>query len=332
MKRLSLITSLIVLSTSAMTVASGAEARRDPALWPFDAASPWNVAIGDKARFVTIDARQFDPAVGGGINCRQWSHPIYIATAHDPLVRIDQQDPRQPRITIRVPAAAMPDSKSDGHLHIIDETHSFVVEMWQAKRSPDGLITAVAVKNDLRGPGVYDGWHGVRAYGGSAIAGLIRRGELTDGIHHALAAAVYPKAHNASGPNGQPFVWPASSADGDAATAYSTTGNLYMGSLVAIPPTVDLSKLSLRGPERVLAQALQDYGAYIVDSAHSNFVLFAEPPAQSEVSQIRTEAMQALVAQLKIVANNGPKSIGGGGHPRRPPAAPMSAYGQPAVD
>ena len=111
---------------------------------------------------------------------------------------------------MRVPADAMPDAKSDGHLHIIDETQSFVVEMWQAKRGPDGLITAVAVKNDLRGPGVYDGWHGVRAYGGSAIAGLIRRGELTDGIHHALAAAVYPKAHNSSGPNSQPFVWPAS--------------------------------------------------------------------------------------------------------------------------
>ena len=104
-----------------------------------------------------------------------------------------------------------------------------------------------------------------RAYGGSGIAGLIRQGELTHGIPHALAAAIDPKAHNRNGPGGKAFVWPASSADGDSSTAYGTTGNLFMGTLVAIPPSVDLGELGLRGPEMEIARALQDYGAYVVE-------------------------------------------------------------------
>jgi hypothetical protein len=311
---------------------------RDAAYWPFAATSPWNMPIGDKAQYGNIIAPVFNPAGGGGMNCGWWSHPIFIATARDPQTTIYLHPrfltgPEKPFITMRVPVDAQPDPKSDAHLHIIDETHSFVVEMIGAVKDSKGKITATwgAVKNDLRDAGVYDApYHGTRAYGGSAIAGLIRQGELTHGIHHALAAAIEPKAHNRNCPGGKDFVWPASSADGDASTAYGVTGNLYMGTLLAIPPTVDLTKLGLAGPDMILARAMQDYGVYIVDSGGCNLQLFAEPRAEKEVAQIKVESggqsycsLRKLVPLLKIVTNNGPQSIGGGGKPRCPLAPPL---------
>jgi hypothetical protein len=335
--------SILSLVAFSITASAGrcaeAEKTRDPAYWPFATTSPWNMPIGDKAQYGEIHAPHFDPAAGGGMNCGWWSHPIFIATERDPRVTI-YLHPRylnvaeKAFITMRVPADAQPDPKSDAHLHIIDETHRFVVEMIGAVKDAHGKITATwgACKNDLRDAGVYDTpYHGTRAYGGSAIAGLIRRGELTHGIPHALAAAIDPKAHNRNGPGGKPFVWPASSADGDADTAYGTTGNLYMGTLVAIPPTVDLDKFGFTGPDLAIARALQDYGAYIVDSGGCNFQLFAEPKAKDEAAQIKVEpsgqsyySLRKLVPFLRIVTNNGPQSVGGGGTPRRPLAPPFS--------
>ena len=79
-------------------------------------------------------------------------------------------------------------------------------------------------------------------------------------------------------------------------------------------------------PER-----LQDYGAYIVDSGGCNFQLFAEPKAKDEAAQIKVEpsgqsyySLRKLVPFLRIVTNNGPQSVGGGGTPRRPLGAPFS--------
>lgn len=150
MKQRWLLTSLsIVVLANGMSAGWCAEAgrTRDPALWPFDAASPWNMPIGDKARYGDISAPEFDPAGGGGINCMWWSHPIFIATARDPKVTIYLHPrylntPEKPFITMRAPLDAQPDPKSDAHLHIIDETHSFVVEMIGAVRNSNTRITA----------------------------------------------------------------------------------------------------------------------------------------------------------------------------------------------
>ena len=304
-----------------LAVANGAETR-DPALSPFDASSPWNMPLGDKAEYATINSPPFDPSKGCGINCEHWSHPVFIATPTDPEVAIFHKDPLVPFAVMRAPANAKPDPESDAHLHLIDETHSFVVEMCAAARRPDGNISArYVIKNDLRDAGVYAGWHGVRAYGGSAIAGLIRVGELTHGIRHVLAAATNPKAMNRFAPDGKAFVWPASSAD-----STGTEGNLYMGSLVAIPPTVDLNQLGLKpGPAMEIAIALQDYGAYLTDSASTNFCVCAEPAAAQEVARVDRADLNKLSALLKVVTNNAPNSIGGGGKPRRPLAPAFSS-------
>ena len=122
----------------------------------------------------------------------------------DPLVRINLYG--EVKISIHVPVAAEPARPKTRTamltLHIIDPTGQFVDELYHVHRRPDGhLVADVYSRNDLRGPGVGKG--GVRAYGGSAIAGLIRTGELRSGIRHVLAVAL-PRR-----PSGSGLVWPA---------------------------------------------------------------------------------------------------------------------------
>lgn len=169
---------------------------RDPALWPFSPDSPWNTALGDGARFAPIRSPHMDPTQGAGINTRQWSHPVHIASADDPTVSIYRHGERTPVRVQRVPVDARPDPMSDGALHLIDAARRHVVELWQAERvGPDRIVAAAVVVNNLTDAGVYPGWHGARAYGGSALAGLIRTGELERGrLPHVLAVAVRPQA------------------------------------------------------------------------------------------------------------------------------------------
>ncbi|NJR75614.1 MAG: hypothetical protein HC773_22340 [Scytonema sp. CRU_2_7] len=226
---------------------------------------------------------------------------------------------------VRVPDSAAPDSMEDGHLHIIDETHNFVIEMLWAKRRADGNLEApYPNKIDLKGAGVFDKYHGSCAYGGSCTAGLIRKGELHNGIQHALRISITTDVLNKNTPNGKPYVWPANWADDGDGRSYTGTGNVYMGSLLAIPPDVDIEAIA--GPQGTplyeLARALQDYGAYVVDRGHLN--LYAEPSAHEEVNELPWEGLQVLPKYLQVVANNTSQSVGGGGTPRRSLAPPFA--------
>lgn len=252
---------------------------------PFAADSPWNTPLASDAELEPVDSACSkavrDPELGCYINAAQWSHPVYVARPGDPLVKLFVYG--ELKAKIRVPAEAEParprSSNSDGHLHIIDPTGSFVDELWRAQRRSDGSLVAEAHhRNDLRGPGVGKG--GVRAYGGSAIAGLIRRGELSGGIRHALAVAL-PRRLQKRGP-----VWPATAEDDGAEKDYR--GPVPMGQRLVLPRDLDASKLDLGPQGRSLLRALQEYGAYDVDSAE-DMSLYAEPAAESELGTARAD-------------------------------------------
>lgn len=322
---------LISLSCAVAWAAANEPVVRDAALWPFSSTSPWNIAIGDQAVYQPIASPRFACDRGGSLNCAGFSHPVFLAGPSDPEVRISRRGTATPFATARVPAEAKPDSHADGHLHIIDPGRRKVIEMFGARRETDGGITATAVvENDLTDDGIYPAWHGVRAYGGSALAGLIRTGELTNGIRHALAIAVEQQALNRQGPLGKAWVWPASSCDNN--NSYSTSGNLFMGSLLAIPAGVDLKAAGLRGPALEMGIALQDYGAYITDCTGSNLSFYAEPAAAAEVGEVGRGDVAKLVSLLQVVANNSPQNVGGGGKRRRPSAPPFAPPGQAIVD
>ena len=102
----------------------------------------------------------------------------------------------------------------------------------------------------------------------SALGGLIRQGELTTGIDHAIAINM-PSVRFYSG---EYFQWPANDADAYANNeTYGYLGddpNYTMGTLLAIPRPIDINNLGLATLQgRNIAQAAQIYGMYIVDSS-----------------------------------------------------------------
>ncbi len=317
------------VATSAPNPASGT---RDPAYWPYSSDSPWNMPIGSGAQFAPATSSKWTSIQNVGFvmtYAPDNSIPVYVAKLSDPIRKIYRTNGGSNEyvvFTMHVPDAAVPATGGSGDhwLELIDETHSYVIEMFQAVKRSDGDIEAgFPNKIDLRSSGISpDRYEGSCAYGGSCIAGLIRKGEISDGIRHALRMSLAPQVLNQFAPNGKSYVWPAGSSDSNAASTYSTAGNVYMGTLLAIPPDVDIEKIA--GPPGTplyeLAWTLQNYGAYVVDSGYFN--LYGEVGTENELKSLQYNT--ALTKYLQVVTNNGPNSVGGGGTSRQPLAPPFA--------
>jgi hypothetical protein len=282
---------------------------------PFSASSPWNTSIGSGARYSAADApttREItDPDLGAEINSRVWSHPVYRASATDAVqeVRADSGEVWH----YRMPPDAEPAIGDDAHLHVLDPSGRYAYETWRMRRTGPSTWRAGAVgKVDLYGDGISGG---TRAYGGSAIAGLIRRPEIDQrSIPHALAVAL-PRADLRCGP-----VWPATLEDSGADHSYR--GQVPLGALVAVPADVDLDALRLDPDALALAHALQDYGGYVVDSS-AQFTLYAEPGADETRLDRDRAALDVIRRTLRVVENNSADHVSGGGARRRPAAPPL---------
>lgn len=310
---------------------------RDLATWPFSRCSPWNMPIGSGVQYGVLSSPAFanqagDPQTTAAINSTSWSHPIYL---EDPVSgsanMVSGNDAQGQPVSFRLmlPKGLAPAGGSDGHLHIIDSSRTTVYEMFQATVGAGFVQATDLITNDLKGLGVFDGestpqkelWHGTRAYGGSAIGGLIRKGELSGGIPHALAVAVQRAAMNRITPNGMGYVWPASYRDDDWKTTYGASGTLHMGSLLAIPRGQDLATIlkteGITDPAVVqMALALQDYGAYVVDATSDNLTFYAEP-AEAAAAAMDESQLARLIPYLVVVTNSTEGSPGGGGTPRK---------------
>ncbi len=112
-----------------------------------------------------------------------------------------------------------------------------------------------------------DGLRGPRGTGLSTLGGTVRLGEINTHIPHALAVMGSSRRYSRA----NPFMWPASRADsfaGNPIWGYlGTDVNYAMGTLLAIPPSVDVEAIEWNTPQGlVLAKNAQEFGWYIVDS------------------------------------------------------------------
>jgi hypothetical protein len=245
---------------------------RDLGSWPFAADSPWNTPIGPGALLEPVDGprtiavRNADvPAV---VNAGRYSMPVHRALESDPMLSVFDRGRGGAVVTFRAPTGAVPADGEDRHLVIIDPTGRWADEMWAVDGTLESQQVEVGyhVRTDLAGAGI-DG--GVRAYGGSALGGLIRSWELEFGeIGHVLALAL-TNDQLVTGP-----VWPATREDGDAPSSYR--GVIPMGTAVVLDPSVDIATLGLSRGGTILARALQHHGAFVVDRAGA-FAFYAEP-------------------------------------------------------
>ena len=114
---------------------------------------------------------------------------------------------------------------------------------------------------------------GTSASGVAAPFGILRGWEVNKTGHpigHALQMALPRKPENSVMMLGREVWWPAVGMDGGAYTnAAENTGNIPYGSLWAIPPVSkggpDLDTLGLTEKGKRLAEAIRDYGIYVVD-------------------------------------------------------------------
>ena len=134
-------------------------------------------------------------------------------------------------------------------------------------------------------------------------------------IRHVLAIAM-PGRMLRRGP-----VWPATEQDANAPSSY--TGAIPIGTLIAIPPQVNVDAMFLSEEGAVVARALQDYGAYVVDQA-SVMTLYAEPSVEPAVVEAIRADLARIRRELRVVTNNTAERPGGGGRPRAPIAAPLA--------
>jgi hypothetical protein len=138
---------------------------------------------------------------------------------------------------------------------------------------------------DLGGTGVLDPWMkaetpdgavGARPSGIPLIAGLIRLDDIKAGrIDHALAFA-YPA------PRTDKFVAPANGAveSGEGRPANHT--GLPMGARIQLDPAYDIENTNLSPAAKVIARALQEYGAIVVDQTGATQLYAEASPAQLE--------------------------------------------------
>jgi hypothetical protein len=320
------------LSTSSSEAVSKAKA-------PFASSSPWNTPADP--------SRQLEPASGamtstlrrGGItswmNIERYSHPVFEASESDPVVTITDSGHQADwapgwttHVEWKVPVSALPSEGTDGHLHIVSPDGTKVLETFVWKwTGPTSASVARMHVVDLEGSGIGP-FNGTRAYGGSAIGGLIRTWEVdpsdpdyVDGvIRHALAIALPPSMLKYTGGlanydaqgygTAKGYVWPATEQDWCSPGCYK--GPIPMGSYLAIPKGVDIDSLGLSPQARAIAQALQDYGAYVTDVVGEGTVAFyAEPSVPDAWSNTilgpswKAEDLEAIRQQLVVASDSG---------------------------
>lgn len=321
---------VVALMVTSGTVAAGAAPAMatvslDPGVYPFSAASPWNTPVGRDATFESASGAMTANLIAQkapAVNYDNWSVAVFQASDSDPWVTLSVGRDGYPKkdLTVQVPANTQATAGSDRHVSIVSPDRTTVYDMYKMVKVSDTQWTAqVGYVTSLDGSAT---GAGTRAAAVPAMAGLIRTQELaSSSINHAVALAL----KNTQLKSG--YVWPAASQDSYSAD-YS--GQIPMGTLFAIPPTVDVSTLGLSTEGLALARALQGYGAYVVDQAGSDPLYCELTCPATSVSHLRTD-WATLIGYLRAVTNNSPSSVGGGGVPgnttttNQPPTAAFSA-------
>ncbi len=323
--------------------ASQTNAQRDPYKWPFASNSIWNMPIHNNAVYTTVNI----PApTGYGVTADE---DVIILKPTSPITAINTNTAdwstadRCPATGANLMNVPIPGNFIYSSATWLGSTPNAGV----AVLMPDGVTikntqpfarcTASGAAsshynypdNNLTTDGI-QGAHG--GSGMSVIGGSIRLGELLPGsvIRHALKMNI-DKHYLYYDATTQGYRWPALKADGYAPTGYTGTNiALRMGSLLAIDKSIDINALGLTTePAKIIARALQNYGAYIVDDPNWDVVAFAveHSPDGKVVTQFQTQYgysfespvgtawstdIATIITNLKVVDNNTETNLGGG--------------------
>src|SRR2546426_9948790 len=270
--------------SASVSSASASATGRVAMLWPFSRDSIWNLPIGANAVYVPGNIKK--PTASGMttdvdvliltptapitpvyLNSDAWSGGSRCnAQSIDPLFSA----PIPTDFVVHGAGSGNPDGTTPNYATAIlaADGHTLIQGQPMARCTANGTATIwwYQEKEDLFKIG-NSGAHGGSML--SSLGGVIRVGELVPGgtIRHAMKVNLLGADDYYSGSGG--YRWPATTADGCAPGCYGgSVPALRMGSLLALPPSVDVNSMGLEtDAAKILAHAFQDYGGYTVDDA-----------------------------------------------------------------
>ena len=251
----------------------------------FSSTSPWRKMIGssvsNQQSHAIIDALKQKRPEGLTINTDAWTPAVVYADESDPRRDFSWSIWTMPSVptTSSLFSAALYFAKTgdtDASVCLIDQKRRINYSLYGLRRDQKtnalSISAGAAFRNDGSGwwSNITQPWAG-RASGGSLCGGLVLASELSKGVvRHALAVGWPRSLILKRGP-----VFPATTSDG---TCTDPSYCVAMGSRIQLDPelsTADLRVMGLTAGDINIAKALQNYGAYVVDSS-GTFSLYVE--------------------------------------------------------
>jgi hypothetical protein len=214
----------------------------------------------------------------------------YIANIGDfgvTLVEADKITDSTPRFSIKpsqygpdlsdvpIPAETEIAPGSDGHLAVADPLSGKVFNFWIAKKDGDGWSAAGGAATDLDGDGRETSGGTSTGSNIARFAAVVRISEIEQGvIPHALFFSTdMAKAGECR--------YPAAKTDG---SNDAGLGNpIPEGARIQLDPTVDVESLDATPAVKMIAKALQTYGAYVGDNGGARVAFLFEYGPDSPV-------------------------------------------------
>lgn len=259
--------------------------------------SPWNQPIPFNVATDPGSAAMIAKLVSSGsfyISVKTYSSTIFFADASTPRVDVALPCGQEWELGVSTlsgvpipdhaePAKDTPDtpqgcgeaSDADNHMVVFDLATRCEYDFWQMRKVGSGWEASWGNSISMDGDGIYAHGLSTRGSGFAFPGGVLWPDELASGqISHALA--FNSPFTRSGGP-----VAPATDSDG------ITDGNdaIPEGALLQLDPSFDISGLS--GYERAVAQALQTYGMYLVDTGgaeDSGVGLYAVDPKSTSTN------------------------------------------------
>lgn len=225
---------------------------------------PASPPLARNSHLMVADSIESNIASANLSNDERWGIPIVYANQQSKrsTIRCTTYDCPAADGSARIPAGAEPNVGSDHHLVVLQPDGN-ELDLWLARRSGDAWSAGAGSLESASGSAANCAGAGTCAGANAAYlalgAGIIRPEEIAQGrIDHALAIAV-PNTRKAY------VACPAGHGDG----RHDGPGALPIGAHLQLDPAVDVARLPISRWQKVIALALQRYGAYVVDTAGS---------------------------------------------------------------
>jgi len=238
----------------------------------YAASSFWNQPIGPAPAVDPNSASMVQAALNGSAasanfaNDAAWGRALVYSHNTDPLstVGCTLYDCAS-TVRFHIPPGAAPEAGSDQHLVVINQDSGQELDMWLASNANGAWSAGSRYLTDASASGwgamCAPGHHcgGAVASGFAAFGGVVRPEEIRQGhIDHALFITV-PLARAGV------IACPATNTDGQSSAA----GAIPEGARVQLDPGFNIDAQPWTRWEKVVAHALQTYGAYVGDTGGS---------------------------------------------------------------